>query len=392
MAQGETCLPATLQRCVISNLQVIKLLKEGATAKIIEAKWQGLFVVVKDLEPIFKQISNHVSEKELQLVKQDFLRECELSSHLCHPNIVRFLGIRFSPNSGIPSIVMERLYCSLASLLEKNESLSLEIKLNILHGIGLGLRYLHACESLVVLKNLSSESVLISDGLEVKISDFGTARFANAKHCSLVEEFMSPEMYASDGVVVGKEADIFSFGCIMIHTLSHQWPTPAQNMINCNDPSGQTVADSTSEIERRSQYLDEIPKSVGDVMVPLITSCLENIPVDRPTAEEVCDQIETLVVNRRSNLPDNLLQAQRRLLEAEEQKEKQSAELCRVRAELLSRDTEVQLLKSQMDTLTSEMFKLKISSSSQPTSHLQVCVMVKCFVGIIELLCFHFHC
>ena len=375
MTQRDT-LPASLRHCVINKLQVIKSLKEGTNARLIEAKWEGLFVVVKDLEPGFDQISDHVSEQEFQMVKRVFLRECELSSRLCHPNIVRFLGIYFPPSSSTPSIVMEHLYCDLASLLKENASISLELKLSTLHSIGLGLRYLHTRESPVVLKNLSSESVLVSEGLEVKISDFSTARFIDTKHCSLVVDFMPPEVYANDGAVIGKETDVFSFGCIMIHTLSHQWPTPAQNMINCNDPSGQTVADSSSEIERRSQYLDKVPKSVEDVTMPLITSCLENVPVDRPTAEEVCDQLETLVVNRQSTLPDNLLQAQLRLQEAEKQQANQAAKLCRATAELLSKDTEVQHLKSEVDTLTSEVSKLKISSSSQP-AHLQVSIIVK---------------
>jgi len=44
--------------------------------------------------------------------------------------------------------------------------------------------------------------------------------------------------------------------------------------------------------------------------VPLIVSCLENIPDDRPAAEEVCDQLETLVVNSKciSTLPEHTLQ------------------------------------------------------------------------------------
>ena len=43
-------------------------------------------------------------------------------------------------------------------------------------------------------------------------------------------------------------------------------------------------------------------------MVPLIVSYLENLPFDRPTIMEVCDQLETLVVNREQSIPDDLLQ------------------------------------------------------------------------------------
>ena len=58
--------------------------------------------------------------------------------------------------------------------------------------------------------------------------------------------FMPPKVLSDEPVEYGVEVDVFSFGCVMIHTLSHQWPTPSQ-------PVGTQI-----EIERHQKYLDVI--------------------------------------------------------------------------------------------------------------------------------------
>ena len=101
------------------------------------------------------------------------------------------------------------------------------------------------------------------------------------------QDFMPPEVLVNDpDMKYGKELDVFSFGCIMLHTFSQQWPTPSQHVVT--DPVERKLI-ARSEIERRAQYLDKVHKVVKDVMVPLIVSCLENLPFDRPTIMEVCD-------------------------------------------------------------------------------------------------------
>jgi len=333
---------------VINAIHVGNEIAKGENAVIRAAKWEGLTVVLKSIQ------------KAIGKSRKTFLEECAVSSRLRHPNIARFLGLHFPYGSVIPDIVLERMHCNLNDLLEENAAaLSLEIQLRILHGIGLGLRYLHTRQPPVVHKDLTSKNVLVSQGLEVKIADLCTARLINSKKSITSMDFMPPEVYAIDDPVIGVEVDIFSFGCIMIHTLSHQWPTPSQNMISCNDPTGNTVADSSSEIERRSKYLDKVPKSVEDVIVPLITNCLENDPLDRPTAAEVCNQLETLVVNRQSTLPDNLLEAQLRLQEVLVQLDSQVETVNTKETQLHSQSSDLDSQQTTIQQLQMETLELK---------------------------------
>ena len=62
----------------------------GAAAKTIHAILQG----------------------ELTKAAAEFVRECQLMSTVCHPNVVQFLGVAFFSGSRLPALVMERLLTS----------------------------------------------------------------------------------------------------------------------------------------------------------------------------------------------------------------------------------------------------------------------------------------
>ena len=360
---------------IIEDIQIGSQIGRGANASILEAKWEGLTVTIKDV----RNILDKTSGQESQRLREHFLCECRLSSHLCHPNIVRFLGVHYGSRSGtkLPYIVMERLRCNLGDLLMQHSVIPLEIKLHILHGIGLGLRYLHTRDPPIIHKDLTSENVLLSDGIEVKITNLSTACLIPS--CYYVRSNRSLDflpLIDNPENEITKEVNVFSFGCIMIHMFSHQWPTPSRAVVNSNDPDEhQGMADSSSELDRRAQYTDKVPKAVADVVVPLITSCLENLPVDRPNTEEVCDQLESLVVNRKCSLPDNLLDAQLVLQDTQQQLKSQTAELLQVKSEMLNKKTKLEKQCNEVESLRLELSKLQVSSSLQFTN-LQVYVAI----------------
>jgi len=133
-------IPPALRDCVIDNIRIGEQIGTGANGRILEAKWEGIVVAVKEIHYIFM---NEVSDQEFQSFKKSFLRECVQSSRLRHPNIVRFFGIYRPPGARVPSLVMERLHCSLTRLLKNNPVVPLGTKLSIINDVALGLRYLH---------------------------------------------------------------------------------------------------------------------------------------------------------------------------------------------------------------------------------------------------------
>ena len=268
----------------------------GANGRILEAKWEGTEVAVKEIHSIFM---NEVSEPEFQAFKLNFLRECEQSSRLRHPKIVRFFGIYLPPGARVPSLVMERLHCSLTNLLEQTPVIPIGTKLSILHDVSLGVRYLHSRTPPIIHRDLSSNNVLLSKGMEGKIGDLGTARLVDPRRQSQMTkapgtvDFMPPEALEDmSSVRYGRELDVFSFGCVMLHTLSHQWPTPLQAVVT--DPVTYEMK-PRSEVERRRSYFDRIDRSKLGVLIPLIESCLSNLPKNRTSIVTLCELLE---VNR----------------------------------------------------------------------------------------------
>ena len=292
-------IPKSLDNFVIENIQLGKEIGRGANGRILEANWKGNIVAVKEIHSIF--IGNQVSEPEFQAFKRNFLRECEQSSRLRHSNVVRFFGIYHPPGARVPSLVMERLHSSLTNLLERNSIVSIGTKVSIIRDVAKGLRYLHCHTPPIIHRDLSSNNILLSKGMDGKIGDLGTARLVDSKRQSRMTkapgtiDFMPPEaLEAGEYVTYERELDVFSFGCVMLHILSHQWPTPSGSVVT--DPITGAVTRGLSEVERRSNYFDKIDRDGKcGTLVPMIESCLNNLPRNRASIMRVCDQLECLV-------------------------------------------------------------------------------------------------
>ena len=389
MAAGrnDNFLPA-LRDCVIDNIRIGNQIGRGANGRILEATWEGIAVAVKEIHSIFM---NEVGDLEFQSFKRSFLRECEQSSRLRHPNIVRFFGIYHPPGARVPSLVMERLHCSLTSLLENNPVVPIGTKISIIKDVALGLRYLHTRNPPIIHRDLSSNNVLLSERMEGKIGDLGTARLVDTRRQSRMTtapgtaHFMPPEAL-EDGINIhyGKELDVFSFGCVMLHTLSHQWPTPSQAAI-INPETGLATGGRT-EVERRSQYFKRIDKSRSDVLIPLIENCLSNLPKNRPSIVRVCDQLEGQLVDREHFSSNELT-----VYALQQEIQQKDGEIQQKDTEIQMKDTEIQRNYSEiqhlttalhdkdvmLETLRSDMSKLQITTSySLPKKVGKECIII----------------
>ena len=69
-------------------------------------------------------------------------------------------------------------------------------------------------------------------------------------------------------------------------------PMPSQALVTLNDTNRETMMDFSADLDRHIQYINKLPAiKESDIAVTLITSCLENDCVNRPTAEKVCKQL-----------------------------------------------------------------------------------------------------
>ena len=195
-----------------------------------EVEYDGKLCAAKEIHSLLLELAD---AREAVTIRDSFLRECYLWSTLRHPNIVSFLGIHYpsSDESGLPIMVMEKMQESVTSLVDKHDNIPLLVKLSILHDVSLGLRYLHAHSPPVVHRDLSSNNILLGSHLKAKVTDLGVAKAIMDQNSKTLTKtpgtavFMPPEALDVKPLY-GPPLDMFSFGGVVLHITSKQWPIP----------------------------------------------------------------------------------------------------------------------------------------------------------------------
>ena len=302
----------TKSKEVLKNLQLMNVvdlnheLGRGAYGFVKEVSIHGTVCAAKVIHKVLLVLA---TKKEYENVQKMFIQECLQCSNLRHPNLIQFLGVHY-PNEDVslPWLIMEMLHVSLTNLLEKysQNDLLFARKISILQDVSRGIQYLHSKN--IVHRDISSNNILLTKHLVAKLSDFGMAKMIDPQHAKTHTQvpgtliFMPPES-TSVNPKYHAPVDIFSFGCVTIHIMSHQWPIPED----------QVTKDmrALTEIERRKKYLHEV-KIITPLMM-LIAGCLNNTPEQRPTISEVVQKLQNIVKGESLFVYDNIIELEKQL-------------------------------------------------------------------------------
>jgi len=276
----------------MENTNILQLDNVTWTQRVIGQGAYGSVLEVSTLcaaKEIHHVLVHYSTPEGFTKLKNDFLQECAQCMVLCHPNIVHFQGIYYpSKKAQLPWLVMEKMDYSLTQYLDSHEptAISFQIKMSILHDISLGLQYLHAQD--IIHRDLSSNNVLLNKQLVAKIADLGVAKVIDPNHAKSATRapgtaiFMPPEALLVKPRY-GKPVDVFSFGCITVHAMTHIWPVPKDETY-IDEDTGKRCA--LSEIERRDHYLANIQEPIQ--LKELILRCLKDLPKHRPSVNNIC--------------------------------------------------------------------------------------------------------
>ena len=279
-----------LERYSLDGVQVTgQELGEGPYSVVVELEYRELKCAGKRLNPLLYS-GTGVRNNSDSLVKK-FAEECRLQSRLRHPNVVNFLGLFYESHDPLPMIVMELLPIDLDNCIEVYGILPEEISCSILYDVSLGLNYLHGQSPPIMHRNVSSNNILLTANMTAKISGLYTAIPDNGLEMTQTPGnicFMPPEALVPNPQY-DKSIDLFSFGVVMIHLFSGEFPMPGR--VVCAKPDGIMIA--ASEAERFEEYLSAIGHD--HVLMDLILRCISNHPPQRGNAPEIVLRLKNTV-------------------------------------------------------------------------------------------------
>ncbi|SOB74431.1 serine/threonine protein kinase [Cedratvirus lausannensis] len=240
-----------------------KIIGEGSYGSVSSGTYGGQEVAIKRF-----LLSGRVGDDALCNMR----REAAILYNLDHPNMVKMLGLVI--NEGL--IVMELVKRgSLRNvLLDQSIKLPWNLRIFLLKGAALGLKYLH--ESDIVHRDVKSSNLLVDEYWNVKVADFGFATMI--KEQATMTKCGTPAWSAPEVLLNKKyneKADVYSFGIVMWEVLTRSTPYPNKNPFNLG-------------IEVIKGERPQIPQDNVDAsFVEFMQRCWSEKPKDRPSMDKV---------------------------------------------------------------------------------------------------------
>ncbi|KAG0570126.1 hypothetical protein KC19_6G140700 [Ceratodon purpureus] len=273
------------------------LLGEGGNGKVYQVPLQ------EDIVVAIKCVHNHTSDEEDQTISHDAKQiraELETLGFIRHRNLVQLLAYIFKSDSHL--LIYEfipggSLQDALHQMALGTLDLTWPERHRILCGVAQGLAYLHneSLGSSIVHRDLKPANILLDDGYEAKLGDFGLAAIVPLKATHATTDvlagtigFIAPEYHQT--MRYSQKSDVFSFGVVIAQLVTARSPTD-QFVVENGGSIGQWLhkclqsnngVDAIDPALQGSGYETEI-----QLAMKIAVFCTNQEPQQRPKSTEV---------------------------------------------------------------------------------------------------------
>jgi len=260
--EGATVIP-------YQDLDCQKELGRGSFGIVFKAVYDGRTVAVK-------QILGELNERQVNAIADEARIMVSVPPH---PNVISMIGVVSYP----PCIVLKFYHHGslLSYLLDPKKKLSKQDTYKIIYGITAGMA--HLAKYKIVHRDLAARNILVDEGMNAIVSDFGFAR-------ALQEDEHSGKTYTSIGPIkwmalealtqriYSEKSDVWSWAVTVWECLTRQPPWPGSDNVNT------ILAVSTGKRL-------PIPEVCSPQFGQLMQSCWKVDPEARPTFQELLEEV-----------------------------------------------------------------------------------------------------
>lgn len=221
--------------------------------------------------------------------KRRFKNESKAIALLSHENIVKVYDVNFGEK--LQYIVMEYIDgITLKEYINKQNSISWNDALFFMTQILRAVQ--HAHDKGIVHRDIKPQNIILLPNGNIKVTDFGIARFSRSDTKTLTEQaigsvhYIAPEQ--AKGEATDEKADIYSIGVVLYEMLAGKVPFDSENAVSV------ALMQVQANAQKLTQINPDIPKGLEQICV----HAMQKNPRDRyQTATEMLLDIEEIIKN-----------------------------------------------------------------------------------------------
>ena len=221
--------------------------------------------------------------------KRRFKNESKAIALLSHPNIVKVYDVNFGER--LQYIVMEYIDgITLKEYINKQGAITWNDALFFMTQILRAVQ--HAHDKGIVHRDIKPQNIILLSNGNIKVTDFGIARFSRSDTKTLTEQaigsvhYIAPEQ--AKGETTDEKADIYSLGVVLYEMLSGTVPFDADSAVSV------ALMQVQADAKRLTEINPEIPMGLEQICV----HAMEKDPQDRyQTASEMLIDVEEIINN-----------------------------------------------------------------------------------------------